>query len=119
MRILRTALLTVAGGVLAAFTYVMLVTSPFPVIPFSPRVDTVITDPGGIDLWTGEVRPLRGTARFGEGRYVFQYPEDPEDLRVIPVPVNFAVGSLLTLTVITLVSRRPRTTSPNPVVPAA
>jgi hypothetical protein len=121
MRILRTPLLTVAGGVLMAFTVVMLVTSPAPVIRFTPRMNSVITDPGGIDLWTGEVRPVRMSAYDLEGKFVKEFiiPEDPDDLRVIPVPVSFAVGSLLTLTVITLASRRPRTTSPNPVVPAA
>ena len=46
-------------------------------------------------------------------------PEPWEKYRVIPLPVGFAVGSLLTLTVITLVSRRPRTTAPKLVVPVA
>jgi hypothetical protein len=123
MRILGTAHLTVAGGVLMALA---LFSMTMPPRGMCCPVDFVVTDYGDINPWTGEVRPLRVNvyARDGSGEltrtYVtFEMPENWKDLRVIPLPVGFAVGSLLTLTVITIAARRPRRPAPDSAVPAA
>ena len=119
MRILQTALLTVAGGVLIALV--------LSVMTMPPRgmccpVNFIIRDNGGIDPWTGEVRPTmvdiydHGT---GQVTNTFEIPHNWRDLRVIPLPVGFAVGSLVTLGLLALVSRRPRGPAPKSTVPAA
>jgi hypothetical protein len=119
MRMVRTALLTVAGGALMTFAVLML--GPNPVPTYHLGVGWVVTVPGGIDLWTGEVRPMTVRIPYGAGTSVkeVQWPEDYKNLRAIPIPVSFAAGSLLTLTAIALVGRRPRRTPSDSVVPAA
>ena len=110
MRIIRTALPTVAGGLLIALALFGMTQPPR---SMCCPVDFIVTDNGGIDPWTGEVRPLRVNvyARDGSGEltrtYVtYEIPKNWKDLRVVPLPVGFVAGSLLTLTVITLASRR-------------
>ena len=113
MRILRTGLLTVAGGLLIAFVLFSL-THPRNDL-FCCGVNTFVTDQGGINALTGEVRPTIVTsyALDGSGRVtVGEYPDNWKQIRVIPLPVGFVVGSLLTLTVITLARRRTATPRP-------
>ena len=120
MRIVRTALLAVAGGLLIASVLFML-TSP-PDVKHVLSVGGVITQTGYIDFWTGEITPRIVTVHdFGSGKSASVYvtPEDYQDYRVIPLPVGFVVGSLLTLTVITIAARRPRENTPDPAVLAA
>jgi hypothetical protein len=122
MRNLRTGLLAVLGGLVlaVALSWVM---APHPVILGGPG--TTITDLGGADPWTGEVRPMIvAVPNYGESGQVtstrtYEVPEEWRDIRVVPLPVGFAVGSLLMLGLIALVSRRPRGTAPNPAVPTA
>jgi hypothetical protein len=119
MRILRTALLAAAAGLLLAFAVNMLTPSPFKTLG-GPIV--AVTQPGSIDYWTGEITPMIliiGDARPGGVQTEFAIPHDYWRRRVIPLPVAFAVGSLLTLAVITIAARRPRGPAPNPAVPAA
>jgi hypothetical protein len=123
MRILRTVLLTVAGGVLIAVV-LFVVTAPaffdccYRV--YMPGQNPVYT-PDSVDPWTGEVRLETTTITnltTGE-RVTTVRPLPPgDDHFVIPLPFGFAVGSLLTLTVITIVSRRPRTRPAEGAVPA-
>ena len=97
-----------------ALSWVM---APHPVILGGPG--TTIMDPGGTNPWTGEVRPMIvGVPTYGEsgqgtGTRTYEVPENWRDYRVVPLPVGVAVGSLLALTVITIVSRRPGKASPN------
>ena len=118
MRITRTALLTVAGGLLIALALFMMTMPPR---GMCCPVDFIVTDNGGINPWTGEVRPLRVDIydhTTGQVTRTYEMPENWKDRRVVPVPVGFVVGSLLTLTVITIAARRAR--RPVPVaVPAA
>ena len=121
MRILRTAFLTVAGGVLMAVVVLGWNTAtPHPKILGGPGV--TITDEGGSNPWTGEVRPmLVVTPNYGAGGIItstrtYEIPENWRDLRVVPVPVGFAVGSLLTLTFIIFVSRKVQPNFPLPAV---
>ena len=121
MRILRTAVFTVAGGLLLAFAVYSLTLdqSMFKTLG-GPIV--AVTQQGSIDYWTGEVTPMIltiGDARPAGVRTEFAIPHDYRTRRVIPLPVAFAVGSLLTLALVTVRSRRFRATSPNPVLPAA
>ena len=119
MRILRTAILAVAGGLLVAFAVNMLTPNPFTTLG-GPIV--AVTQQGSIDYWTGEITPMiliLGDARPGGVQTEFAIPHDYWRRRVIPLPVAFAAGSLLTLAVIVIAARRPRTTSPKPAVPAA
>jgi hypothetical protein len=126
MRMLRTAILTVAGGLLTVsaglLIAVVLLTLTSP--PDRGRVvcpvSCVATQAGRTDFWTGEITPMilsqyDGALQVTNVRVV---PEDYKDYRVIPLPIGFAVGSLLTLTVIAIAARRPRRTVPNPPVPA-
>ena len=77
---------------------------------------------GHTDFWTGEITPEIRTqyALDGSGRVerVYELPKDWRNYRVIPLPVGLVVGSLLTLAVITVVSRRPGKAQPDSAVPA-
>jgi hypothetical protein len=120
MRILRTALLTVAGGLLIAF--ILFNMTALPISRFCCPVDHVVTDYGGINPWTGEVRPLRVDIydhTTGQVTRTHEIPENWKDRRVVPLPVGFVVGSLLTLTVISIAARRPRRATPDSAVSAA
>ncbi len=119
MRLLRTAILAVAGGLLVAFAVNMLTPYPFKTLG-GPIV--AVTQQGSIDYWTGEITPMiliLGDARPGGVQTEFAIPHDYSRRRVIPLSVAFAVGSLLTLAVIIIAARRPRGPAPNPAVPAA
>jgi hypothetical protein len=112
MRILRTTVLTVAGGLFLSFAVYSLTLdqSMFKTLG-GPIV--AVTQQGSIDYWTGEITPMiltLGDARPGGVQTEFAIPHDYRTRRVIPFQVAFAVGSLLTLAVITLTSRRPRAT---------
>jgi hypothetical protein len=117
MRILGTALLTVVGGLLIGSVLTSL-TSPS--MKFLGRSET--TQAGHIDFWTGEITPMIMTQYSLEStpkvEHVWVVPKNWKDLRVIPLPVGFVVGSLLTLTVIILASRRPGKAQPDSAVPA-
>jgi len=81
-----------------------------------------VTQQGSIDYWTGEIAPMIPDPRRREAGGVqteFAIPHDYWRRRVIPLPVAFAAGSLLTLAVIIIAARRPRGPAPNPAVPAA
>ena len=112
MRILRTARLSVAGGLLIASVLTYLTS---PAENMKSLGLGVYTQAGHTDFWTGEVTPAILTRYDGSGRVtnVYEIPENWKNLRVIPFPVGFAVGSLLTLTVITLASRRPGKAQPD------
>jgi Na+(H+)/acetate symporter ActP len=123
MRILRSIAVTVAGGALIA---VVLFYLSAPMIGgCCHRVGTalgttIVTTPGWIDPWTGEIRLETETSTDVNGQSITKVREQSfEDHLVIPLPVGFVVGSFLTLAVITIVSRRSRRAAPNPVVPAA
>ena len=117
MRLVARIALTLAGGLL-----VMLVL--FVVTPrtegrfFCCPVGWTVT-PGGVDQATGEVRPAIVSVNDGASTAVKTYAIIEKDLTIIPYPVGFVAGSLLTLTAITIVSRRSRRIASVPVVPAA
>ena len=129
MRLARTALLMVAGGLLTVAVGILMAVTLFTftvpltggccptVLDAATETDFIIT-PGGVDPWTGEVR-------FGSVSYTLVATGErvtlgPDRNRTwfIPLPVGFAVGSLLTLTVITRAYRR-RKITPGLAVPAA
>ena len=123
MRIFRTALLTAAGGLRPALVLFSAMAPNFKILG-GPGI--AITYPGGTNPWTGEVRPMVAvTPLYGEGGQITStrtdvIPEDYKSYPVIPLPVGFlARGDLLTLTVITIVSRRPGKTQPKSAVSAA
>ena len=66
---------------------------------------------GGVNAWTGEVTlPTTTSIDGATGKAVTEVrelAEDQRNYRVVPFPVGFAIGSLMTLAVIT-VARRPR-----------
>ena len=115
MRILRTALLSVAGGIVIALLLFELTISPSHIL--CCPVNTIVTDPGGINPWTGEDRPMT-VARYDNTDtdpviQVWEHDRNP----FIPLPVGFVFGSLVTLTVVTI-ERRRRVTPPPAVSPA-
>jgi len=123
MRLVATALLTVASGVLIA---VVLFYLSVPVIggcchPVGTAGGTsLVITPGDTDPWTGEIRRETWTYTDSNGKSVTTVREQSfDDHLVIPLPVGFVVGSALTLTVISIVTRRPRKTAPDFAVPAA
>ncbi len=109
MRTLRTAVLTLAGGIVIAFLLFEITISPSHIL--CCPVNTVVTDYGGINPWTGEDRPMT-VIRYGiepgsnPVTLVWEHDRSP----FIPLPVGFAVGSLLALGLIAVV-RRSRTPS--------
>jgi hypothetical protein len=118
MRLVATIALTLAGGLL------VIVILYLPV----PRDDgdffccpvNWVYEPGGIDPSTGEVRPAivsvyDGTPAVVKRYAVIEYHLDP----VIPYPVGFVAGSLLTLTVITIAGRRRSKAASNPAIAVA
>ena len=115
MRILQTAVLTVAGGIVIAF---LLFELTVPVIGgCCSRVGTatgttLVETPGWTDPWTGEIRLATETYTDPTtGKSVTTVREQSfEGHLVIPLPVGFVVGSLLTLGLIAVV-RRSRTPS--------
>jgi hypothetical protein len=118
MPIVRTALLTVAGGLLIALVLFALTAPTARFLCCSPNV--FVTKQGGVDQWTGEVRPMTLSVYDGTGKNPVTEVDDLSELAPpIPLRTGFVVGSLLTLTVIAINARRPRRTAPNPVVPAA
>jgi hypothetical protein len=119
MRILGTALLTLAGGLLIGL-FLFYLTVP-PVQHRGCPVNCIASQPGHIDFWTGEITPMILTQYDGalQVQSVTVIPEDYRDYRVIPLPVGFVVGSFLTLTVITVATRRPRRPASDSAMPAA
>ena len=108
MRILRTAVLTVAGGLFLAFAVYSLTLDQSMFKTLGGPV-VAVTQQGSIDYWTGEITPLIltiGDAGTGGVQTEFAIPHDYRTRRVIPFPVAFAVGSILTLAVVTVVSWR-------------
>ena len=80
MRILRTAILAVAGGLLVAFAVNMLTPYPFKTLG-GPIV--AVTQQGSIDYWTGEITPMiliLGDARPGVSRPSSRYPMTTGDV---------------------------------------
>ena len=119
MRLVANTILTVAGGLVIAVILFYLTAPTFK--PYLSRV--VTTQEGHVDFWTGEITPRVLTRYSLESNpkvmNVWVDPEPWENYRVIPLPVGFVIGSLLTLTVITVVSRRPGRPAPNSAVRAA
>jgi hypothetical protein len=123
MGILRTTILTVAGGLLLAV--VLLVLTYHPVTWLGPIGRPVATDfvedMGGTDPWTGEYRDRTWTYTGANGERVtrvFDLGPDYGRPWVIPLPVGFVAGCVLTLTIIAG-SRRLRRTPSAPAIPAA
>ena len=124
MRILRTAILTVAGGLLIAVVLFWVTVPRWTSLggPVGRPITNFVEDYGGTDPWSGEFRPWTWSwtdTVTGQRLTWVLGPDGYQSMWAIALPAGFAVGSLLTLTVITLASREPRTTSPNPVVPTA
>ena len=115
MRILRTALLTVAGGVLLAVVLFMISLPPVVTILGGPG--TVVTR-GQPDFWTGEMTPMIVTTNVGQATQAIEYPQGQENHRVIPLPVGFVAGSVLTLGLIAISGRR-KASLPPAVSPAS
>jgi hypothetical protein len=121
---LRTAVLTVAGGLVVA---VLLFVATVPSSSYlggpvgRPEGTEFVADFGGTDLLTGEFRPFTWSWTNSAGQRVTKViaPDDYQNLHAIPLPVGFVVGSLLTLALITVAARRPRRRTPNSAVPAA
>ena len=75
-----------------------------------------VCDGGFTDAWTGAFTPFTQTYTSNvSGERVTKFTE-PNRYGIIPLPVGFVVGSLLTLGVIAAVSMGPRRTA---VLPAA
>jgi hypothetical protein len=120
MRNLRTALLTVLGGLVLAVVLYALTAPPVTKILGGPNM--VITQGSHTDFWTGELTPMIVTTYDYGTRQILkvnEYPEDWKNYRTFPLPVGFAVGGILTLTIIAIASRRPGRPVPNSAVPIA
>ena len=116
--------LTVAGGLLLAFVmFLMTVRVVSYLGPVGrPEGTNFVEDFGGTDPWTGEFRPRTWTYTDPTGEQVtkvFELPDGLQNYRAVPLPVGFAVGCLLTLTVIAIATRRPRKGAPNSALSAA
>ena len=119
----RTIALTVAGGLLMAVVLFALTATSATYLDSVGRPDgtNFVEDFGGSDAWTGEFRFPTWSWTDPTGTRVTQQFDSPaayRSHRVIPLPVGFVVGSLLTLAVITAI-QRPRKTASNSTVPAA
>jgi hypothetical protein len=113
----RTVTLALAGGILLGlFLFTMTSGTPTSLggpIGRPPGTGPATTDHWHYDPWTGQPQPeTRTYTVIATGEQLVQafgLPDSMQGTRAIPVPVGFAVGSLLTLVVIAL--RRPRSTS--------
>ena len=124
MRLLRTIVITVAGGLVIAVLLFWVTMTHFVYIGLpighAGVEANIVWDNGGTDPWTGEFRPPSRSYTFvatGEQRSQAFWPAGSGDHRAIPVPVGFALGCLVTLGLIAVV-RRSRKTPPDPAASA-
>jgi hypothetical protein len=118
MRLLRDIVITVVGGLLTAAVLFCL-TAPT-ILWLGPvgRPDGTdfVEDWGGYDPWTGDFRPRTWTWTDPTGHQLERIlgPNDYWKRQAIPLPVGFAIGSIVTLGVIA--ARRSRGTPSSPAV---
>jgi hypothetical protein len=103
---LRTAILTVAGGLLLA---VVLFIATAPDVgawggTVGRPVGTTdwVTVNGGVNPWTGDVRPATTSYTGATGKRVTTVVSRDFRNTVIPLPVGFAAGCLLTIGLIAI-----------------
>jgi hypothetical protein len=118
MRFLRTILISAAAGLLIGLV-LFFMTAPFvsylgcPIGNGATGTD-FRCDVGGTDAWTGEFRPLtQSYTDVATGKRVTRIwgGVEYEENLIIPIPVGFAAGCLVTLGLITIVRRARRTAS--------
>ena len=116
-RLLRAVALLLAGGLLMAVVLFSMTTPDFG----NPRtrIGETLVEVGDLNPWTGEVR-FTVRARHDHGAGAPSLLVDWEKVGpVIPLPMGFAIGSLLTLGVIVVAALRPRRTAAGPAVTTA
>ncbi len=108
MRLLGSILLTIVVGVV---TSLALFLHTVPNDGCCHRVGEHVVDPGYINPWTGESRPVMTTWQTGYGT---SGPVARENTSgpFIPLPIGFLVGSLLV--VVPAIASRPRATRSSP-----
>ena len=109
MKVLRIAVLTVAGG---PPTAVVLYLATAPSFAYTCPIGDgrigydFVCEGGYADAWTGAFPPFtQSHTDISTGQRVTKVwgPNGYENIRVIPLPVGFVAGSLLTLAVIAVV----------------
>ena len=116
--IIRTIALVLTGGVVIAVVLSMLTVRSFnwtgPI--GRPIATDLVEDWGGTDPWTGEYRDRTWTYTDANGLRVTRILETGDGYTgSIPLPIGFVVGSLLTLSVISMAAwalNRPASTPP-------